>query len=174
MTLVLRICDGLQELAITPRAADILGRSASGALDEPRIVDALAYRPDGLQHDHAAPAIAVVVKILEGTLTIDEECGQLDLAPVIHLSILGRGHAIHDVSELEVVQVIIGPAHDDLNDVVQAFERHARWRFDPAPDRRIDIEQGDRDTDDLILHAATLMYSRFQFHGNNSSILLAG
>jgi hypothetical protein len=174
VTLVFGICDGLQELAVAPRTADILGRTAPGALDEQRIGDARTHRRDGFQHHDAAPAVAVVVKILEGALAIDEECGQLDLALVIHLSILGRGHAIHDVSELEVVQVIIGPAHDDLNDVVQAFERHARRRLDPAPDRRIDIEQSDRDTDDLILHAATLMQSRFQFHGNNSSILLAG
>jgi hypothetical protein len=111
---------------------------------------------------------------LEGALAIDERRRQLDPAPVIHLAVFGRGHAIHDVPKLEVVQVIIGSAHDDLNDIVQAFERHARRRLDPAPDRRIDIQQGDRDTDDLILHAATMMRSRFQFQGNNSSILLAG
>ncbi len=73
-----------------------------------------------------------------------------------------------------MVQVIIGPAHDDLNDIVQAFEREARRRLDLAPDRRIDIEQGDRDTDDRILHAATMTRTRFQFQGNSSPILLAG
>jgi len=111
---------------------------------------------------------------LEGALAIDKRRRQLDLAPVIHLAVFGRWHAIHDVPELEVVQVIVGPAHEDLNDIVQAFKREARRHLDPAPDRRIDIEQGDRDADDLVLHAATMTRLRFQFQGNSSAILLAG
>jgi hypothetical protein len=91
----------------------------------------------GATASSAAPAVAVVVKILEDAFAIDERRQELDLAPVIHLAIFGRGRAVHDVAELKVVQVIIGPAHNDLNDIVQAFERHARRHLDPAPDRRI-------------------------------------
>jgi hypothetical protein len=81
---------------------------------------------------------------------------------------------MHDLAELEVVQVIVGPARDGLDDIVEVFERHADRHLDPASDRRIDIEQGDGDADDLVLHAATMMRSRFQFQGSNSTILLAG
>jgi hypothetical protein len=72
-------------------------------------------------------------EILEGALAIDKRRRQLDLAPVIHLAVFGRGHAVHDVSELEVVQVTIGPAHDDLNDIVQTFQGVVGRDFDPAP-----------------------------------------
>jgi hypothetical protein len=54
VTLVLGICDGIQELAITPRPADVLGRAASGALDETRKGDARDDRCDGFQHHDAA------------------------------------------------------------------------------------------------------------------------
>src|SRR5258708_13550643 len=86
---------------------------------------------DALPIYDAAPAVAVVVKILEDAFAIDERRRELDLAPVIHLAIFGRGRTVHDVAELEVVQVIIGPAPDDLNDIVQAFERHAPRHLDP-------------------------------------------
>jgi len=143
VTLVLWIRDGVQELAVAPGTADILRRTTPGALYDAWIDDTLDRRGDGFQHDHAAPAVAVVIKILEGALTIDDQRRELDLAPIIHLAILWRRHAIHDLSELEVVQVIIGPTHEDLNDVVQAFEGDVGRHFDPAPDCRIDIEQGD-------------------------------
>ena len=138
------------------------------------IDDTRDRRGDGFQHDHAAPVVAVVVNVVEDALAIDDQRRQLDLAPIEHVAVIGRGRTIHDAPGLEVVQVIIGPAHDDLNDIVQAFEREARRRLDLAPDRRIDIEQGDRDTDDRILHAANMTRTRFQFEGNSSPILLAG
>jgi hypothetical protein len=74
------------------------------------------------KHDDAAPAVAIVVGIFEGALAIDDQRGELDLAPVIHLAVFARRHAIHNLAELEVVQVIVGPAHDGLDDVVHAFQ----------------------------------------------------
>src|SRR5262249_14427385 len=87
-TLVLWIRDGVQELAVAPGTADVLGRTTPGALYDAWIDDTLNRRGDGFQHDHAAPAVAVVIKILEGALAIDDQRREFDLAPIIHLAIL--------------------------------------------------------------------------------------
>jgi len=52
--------------------------------------------------------------------------------------------------------------------IVQAFEGVVGQDVDPAPDRRIDIKQGDRDSDDLILHAATMTRVRFAIHSSKA------
>ena len=64
VTLVLWIRDGVQELAVAPGTADILRRTTPGALYDAWIDDTLDRRGDAFQHDHAAPAVAVVIKIL--------------------------------------------------------------------------------------------------------------
>src|SRR5258708_38689898 len=58
MTFVLRVCDGLQEFAVAPRTADVLGRAAASSFDEPRIDDTGAARCDCFQQHHAAPVVA--------------------------------------------------------------------------------------------------------------------
>jgi hypothetical protein len=65
MALMLWVCDGLQELVIAPQPPT---RTPPGAFAEPGIGAAWAHRRDCFQRRNAAPAIAVVIEILEDTL----------------------------------------------------------------------------------------------------------
>ena len=56
----------------------------------------------------------------------------------------------------------------------KTLEREAGRDLDPAPDRRIDIEQRDADADNRILHAASMARSGCQFQGSNSAMRLMG
>jgi hypothetical protein len=60
---VVRIGDRIEEVAVSPGAADILGRAASGGCDEARVGDAGHGISDALDADRVLPAVAEVVEI---------------------------------------------------------------------------------------------------------------
>ena len=62
------------------------------------------------------------------------------VAPDVVLPLLGCSVALR--ADLELVQVVVLPAHDRLDDVVQTAQR-AVLRLGPSPDRRPDIVQRD-------------------------------
>ena len=65
MALVAGIFKRFEHLAITPRAADVFGRTAAGRLDQARIEDVGFGERDALDLDRVLPAVAVVVEITQ-------------------------------------------------------------------------------------------------------------
>jgi hypothetical protein len=59
------IGDGIEELAVTPWATNILRRTASGCFDKARVVDAWHGISDALDTDRVLPAIAEVVEVFQ-------------------------------------------------------------------------------------------------------------
>ena len=174
MALVRGIGDGLEELDITPGTADIFGRTVASAGDEPRTGDARAGGSERFEHDRAAPIIPVVVDVFEDAFAIFGEAGELKLTLAQNVAVFGRGLAIERAVDLEVMQVAVVPAHDVLNNVVQALEGEVGRDLDPSPDSRIYFEQCDFGTDDHILHVASMVRTGFQFQGRSSPMRLAG
>jgi hypothetical protein len=65
MFLVVRVSDGLEEVVVSPGAADILGWTASGCFDQAGIGHARDGISDALDADRMLPAVAEVVEIFE-------------------------------------------------------------------------------------------------------------
>jgi hypothetical protein len=63
--LVVWISDRIEELAVSPGAADILWRAASGSIDEAGIDNAGYGVSDALDANRVLPAVAEVVKVFE-------------------------------------------------------------------------------------------------------------
>jgi len=65
MALVAGIGDGLEELAIAPRATDILGRAVAFGFEQARVKDARFGGDQAFGLDRMFPAVPKVIEILQ-------------------------------------------------------------------------------------------------------------
>src|SRR5206468_226086 len=150
MVCILRVLKGLEKLCVAPRSPHVLGRAGPLALDAHRIPLAILGIEDLLDHDLVPPRIAHVVDVPEPELPLarGEDLTELDLLGVLIEIRIRR--AIMAVINVKIPQMLVVPAHDDLNDVMKSFQSGVGDQ-DPPPDTRLDILERDLDLEDRIL-----------------------
>src|SRR5256885_14536796 len=131
------------------------------------------------------PAIPKVVNVIDDGLAGFEHVAQTHLARLhtrLGSPVLINGQAIPLLADCELPQVVIEPAHDDLDDVVQDLERDRGRNLDLTPDQRIGVPQLDTNGGDLveavgcgallarIRHAASLAGRVFPFQGSSARV----
>src|SRR5712671_2444631 len=87
------------------------------------------------------------------------------------------GNAIDDIaSDAELVQMIVLPAHHDLNDAMQLVETDGKLNLDAPTDGWLHLVERDGKSGDLLGtgHAARLADRQGRFQGRNSSTRLVG
>lgn len=129
--------DRLQELVVSPDAAYVLGRTGAPASQNAWALDPGPGRGDALEHDLILPAIAEIVLVYYLVLALSEHVLEPDfplvLAPDAKLRIR---LTVQDLPPAKLVQMTVGPAHDDLEDPVELIQGHVARRLEPSSDRR--------------------------------------
>ena len=150
--------DGVEKGLETGCSADILGRSASLAIDISRIFGGRLAGLHRLDGDDMFPIVSHIVGIeqladaaVEQGLELDILCRKQGVVVPI-----GVGKTISLVVRFELPEVIIEPAHGALDDVVEHFEARIDRHVDPAPDERVGIGEHDVEAGDGLGHAAML------------------
>src|SRR5262249_21591721 len=122
------------------RTAGVFGRTSPLASDTARIFETRFGRQRLLDVDGVPPRITHVVLIAELVDALLDQLAQLHLALVadlrfreIVLPLFGKAETL--VADLELVKVVILPAQDHLDDVMQ-FRQCAILGLHPAPNRR--------------------------------------
>ncbi len=73
------------------------------------------------------PTVAEIVLIVHPVLRLSKDLGESNPSLVLALHAeFGIGFAVICVSALELVQMAVSPAHDDLQDLVQLEQRDVR------------------------------------------------
>ena len=124
MALVAGIFKRFEHLAITPRAADVFGRTAAGRLDQARIEDVGFGRRHALDLDRVLPPVAVVVEITQRLGPgVFEHVDQARLAGVERSAgPVGRRLAPADVAGANLEEMAVRPAQRRLQRQVQPVE----------------------------------------------------
>src|SRR5262249_42477086 len=124
------------------------------ARDAPGVADARLGSERLLDLDRVLPGVAHVVDVGELLDALAQKLAELDLAFIADLQLATEavvpllGVAVPLVPDVELVQVVVVPAHADLNNVVQCGERTA-LHLDTTPDRWLDVPQGNLQLVDL-------------------------
>lgn len=177
MALVLGVGDGLEELGISPGAADVFGRAASDSLDQARIGDTGSGSKQTLDLDRVLPAIAKILEVLERFgADIFKHVVETGLARVERTisTPVGMWLTPSHLPNADFVEVTVGPAHRSLDCEVQPIERYIERHLDATQDYWLDVVEGDLELGNGVgTHAATLgrSISAAQFHGKSSSSL---
>lgn len=145
-----------QERLVPLGPSDILGRAATGTIDERRVVD--VSKPCSPLPDAAAvlPVVAEIVDVCElrGTVSnerLDPNALRIAVLPFeVNFGLLG--HEIGSSSDLEFEEVRVEPAERDLDDFVQFQQRCGKGNVDTAPDSRSEVPQFDVDAGDGFGH----------------------
>ncbi len=150
MLFVIRVAKGLEKFLIRKDAAHILRRRIA--------FTAYAVRADivgiGLRHflklQQVQPLVAEIVRILNSMTGREIQVAQAD-APVVNELMLSIriGNTVHAARDLEVMQVIVLPAHDGLNDTMELRQREISGYEDPSPNGRFDAVKGKEELKDL-------------------------
>jgi len=101
-----------------------------------------------LQDDLVFPAVAEVVLVAERVTFATGQVPQGGSALVAQREV-PVGDAIADGVVDEHVQVRVGPSHGGLDHMVEAVQADRRGHEQAPPDRRIDVQQGDREAEHL-------------------------
>lgn len=145
MALVPGVGDGFEELAVAPRAADILRRAAPSGLDQAGISDARHGVIDTLDPDRVLPAVAEVVEVPErlraGVFERVEEPSRAHVErPIAPVRIW---NAPAHVAGADLLKMAVGPAEGGLQRQAQAVEPDGERHLDPAHHGRFDIVERD-------------------------------
>ena len=111
-------------------------------------------RQNLLDLDRVLPGISHVVEVGELLDAVGNQLAELDLALVADLQVAPKvvwplaWVAVPLTTDLELVQVVVVPAHAGLDDVVQLDQR-AVLHLDPPPDRGLDVPERDLQLVDL-------------------------
>jgi hypothetical protein len=147
VALVLGIGNRLEIIRVAPRPSDVFGRAAALRGKEAGIGERRLRRGMSFDLDRVLPAVAEVIKIVEG----------FGASPVRELGegspggrkrvVAGRpvwiGEAPRHATEAELVEVVILPAHGDLNDEMQIIKGNGEWHLDPPQDFGFDLVERD-------------------------------
>lgn len=137
------IGNGFEEIDIARWSADILGWTGVGASNTTRRAGIGLERKRLLHLDPMLPAVAEIVDIAEG-FGIGQAHRQRDAFLRDHRlahAPVRIGNAVAAASDLELVQVVVRPAHRRLDHVVQRGQRQGVRHHDPPPDGRLEPDQ---------------------------------
>ncbi len=132
--LMVWIRDRIQELAVAPRTADVLGRAAPMGRKQPRVGDAGHRLHYALDLDRVLPAIPEIVKVAEryGARVLDH-VGQPRFAGVERPVTLVRvRHAPAGAASPDLVEVAVGPSECRLQHQVQVVKPDRQRHLDLA------------------------------------------
>lgn len=123
---VARVQNRLEKLEIAVWAANVLGRTAPLAGDEPRAESARDTLLDGLYCDVVPPSVAEVVSVTEASVALGDQGLEPDVAGGPHLAVeikVRIGNAVSAVTGLELVEMVILPAERGLVTSCSALSR---------------------------------------------------
>ena len=175
-----RLGHGIEELLKSRGSADILGRGASFAIDEPRVIGAGDDGRDLFDLDAMSPVVPEIIGVGKaGDAALDElaDAHIGGVAGADHESIvIVEADAIGRVADVEPEQMVVIEEHAGLDREVQGLEAVGDGKFDTASDGGLHVFERDANPGDLIGHAAmhTGAVSAVQFHGMSSSHREAG
>lgn len=138
--------EGSEEFGVTINAAAIFGRAGifAGQTDGGR--ELRIGREDFFDSDFMEPTVAKVVLIFEFAFGRGGDLGEGGALFVANIEV-GIGCAVESAggarSDDKVVQMGVGPAHGDLDDMMEAVESEAGGDQDAAPDGRFEAGEGD-------------------------------
>jgi len=138
---MLRVLKGRQVLFIAPHAADVLGRAGPLSCEAGRVASSLLGGHNLLDHEGVLPGIAEIVLVAEAKAFARQELAERG-APLVDeaqfTKLILPGVAVTLPGDGELVQVIVLPPHDDLQDLVQLVKGGVAGHDDPPPDRGAD------------------------------------
>ncbi len=145
--LVARVRQHLEQSQIAIDAAAILRRAGPLARDQRRVGLLRVERLDLLDDDLVLPIVAEVVDVAEALDAPLDQRAELDVAVVVG-GLVARpgivvGLTIAAVADLELMQVVVLPAHRRLDDPVQHVQAAVGGDADPTPDGRPQAAQRD-------------------------------
>ena len=145
MLSVLRILDGGQELQVAPNATNIIGWRGTFSGNAQGIKPVRVWLGNGLDLDTMAPAVSEVVFVNELANGLAENAPERVFLLVQYIQIL---HLLVSETEgflanLKAVHMRVGPAHHELQQVVQLRQLDRAWDEDPPPYRWLDILEFD-------------------------------
>ena len=146
MLFVLGVGQRLQVVFIAGESAHILGWGAAFPSEAVRILYSQIRQNNRFQQQVMPPAIAEVVQVLEVGSDPRDNLPQPHSALVNDFAlvqiVVRVRHAIDMAPDLELVEVIIFPAHDDLQDAVQLSQDRIFPDQDAPPDGRLKVLEG--------------------------------
>lgn len=161
--LMVWISDCLEEVAISPRAADILGRTASDCFQEARIGDARHSIEEAFHTDRVVPAVAEIVEVCERSgadiLQDIDKPGFAGIERPVTEVVVRIGDAPADVTGPNLVEVAVGPPHRGLEHQVQAIQADFQRHLNPSQDNRLNVIKFDPQSGNGGGHGATLQGS---------------
>src|SRR5215471_5528319 len=124
MLLVVRISDCVEEVVVSPGAADILRRATSGCGDQARIGHAWDGISDALDADRMLPAVAEVVEVFERSgADVFQRVDEAGLAGIERsVAEVRIGPAPAYITCMDLVEMAVRPAHGCLQHKVQAIQ----------------------------------------------------
>ena len=172
MVLVSRIGHSVKEELKPGRAADILWRAAPFAVDEARVFDVRLAGADPLDGYGMSPVVTHVVGIAEFAYPPVDKGSELHVLGRCYPA-AGPSRVLHAVALpacLDMLEMIILPAHCDLDDIVEQIQTDRDRYIDAAPNRRFNVVQHDMQAGNGFgAHAAKLAGSSLHFYGPGSS-----
>lgn len=144
-----------QELLVPLGPSDIFRRTATGTIDERRVVDFGMPSSSLPDVDIVLPVVAEIVDVAElgGTVSNEGLDPNASRIPELPFGVtFGVGYAIRSPSVLEFEQMCVVPAERDLDDFVQFGQRCGEGDVDTAPDSRSDVPKFNTDASDGFRH----------------------
>jgi hypothetical protein len=147
---------GFHETHEARRAADIFRRRGPLAIQIQGIVNIWIGGPNVFYGDTMLPIVTEVVGVVEFCdAAIDQGC-QAHILGVVNLMapgrVLGAGFAIDALPDCELVEVIVLPRHDHLDEFMQDPQVCGQADFHAAPDAGLDVHELYAKSDDLGCH----------------------
>src|SRR5450755_593565 len=135
---------------VTPRSTGILGWTLSSPGDADRIRLSRIDREDFFHADIVLPVVTKIVNILEALFRPELKIRKLDfLGAVGEVNAALVGDTVFLAANEELVEVTVGPAHDQLHDFMQKTDRAVSRNQNAPPHRRFNSLQHDFELIDL-------------------------
>lgn len=171
--LIVWISERIQEVAVSPRATDILGRTASDHLHQARVGESGHGIEDACYADSMFPAVDEVVEVFERfhadiLQDVDKPGFPGIERPVAEVRIR---YAPANVACPDLVEVAVRPPHRGLKHQVQTIQADRQRHLNPPQDNGFDVIESDSELDNTggshvaRLHAS---WATDQCHGSNS------
>ena len=137
MIRMLRIADRLQELAITPDPSHILRRTDPFPCQYPRVSHLHGGRGNTFEHKVMFPPITEIVLVDHPVLGLSQHVLESNLLLILAVDPeLPIGLPVKRLATPELMQMTVGPTHNDLEESVKLVEGHISRDLEPSPNWR--------------------------------------